>query len=251
MKTLPKGFKVLNLMINKEDLLNNVKLWKIRISRQQAKQIIGNPLRLILLKKGLAHSFFKEYMWLCPINNDKLNNEIIKNILKEFSFRQEKIESEVIKSLTEVNVWYPLGIVLIRDALSYSLMKLKNNDLVIFALKREVYLKKFISSGIYSGVTIGISLNRIFRINGNICICPTLVYECFDSSYRRVEDPRERSKHLSLVSKITSKEYEQRMNTLIKRISPLVVHLSNKRLIFNEWQYKLLKRGETTLEEWL
>lgn len=239
-------------MVNTGDTLTNVKVWKIKAVRQWIKPDLKFSLRSFLVEKGIAHSFFKEFMWLCPVDGSELEEEMINKLSKSILTRYEGIEINTIEKLTEVGIWHSLGIVLIRDALRYSLIeKFMDNRSVIVTPKREVYSKEFIWSGKFFGVVAGISLNKIFRMNDNVCICPLLIYECFDSMYRRVEDSKSRSRCISAISRIALRDYEYQMAILMKKILPLTVHLSNRKLYFNEWRYRILKKGEITLERWL
>jgi hypothetical protein len=239
-------------MINEGDLLTNVELWKIKTTKELVKPNLKSSLRSFLLKNGLAHSFFKGFIWLCSVNGNKLENEMINKLSKEVFLRYGESSIENVSDLTNANVWHHLGVVLVRDALQYSLYsKFKNDERIIVMPYREIYKKEFITSGVLAGVIVGISFNRIFRIDGNVCICPTLVYDYCDSFYQKVKDPKERTKYISMVSKITSEEYEKRMNEFMKSILPLTIYLSDKKLFFNNWQYKLLKKGEISLERWL
>jgi hypothetical protein len=252
--------KIINLMVNKGDKLINVDIWKIKGTRQSLKQEfnIKHSLRRFLINEGFAHSFFKEFIWLCPLNDDKVGEveEIPKMIFSNQNVRKIEVESV---NLTDPDLWYNLGVVLLRDAVRYSLLTKLNNDKLrdkfIVTLKREVYKKEFIKSWFSTGVVVGVSFNRIFRMDGNICICPLLVYDCCYSNFQRIEDRKERVKYISRVSsQITPKEYEQRMNNIMNDILPITINLSNKRLIFDDWQYQLVekrKEKQLTLEMWV
>ena len=224
-----------------------------RIVQQLKPDFSSRSLHSIFLKKGLAHAFFGKHLWLCPVDGRKSEEVTIDEVLKEFFQQHGKPEIETIENLTINDVWYPVGIVLMRDAIRFSLIKkFKDDDSILLTPKREVYEKKFIKAYQTAGALAGISLDRIFRVNGdNICICPILTYECFDGSYQRVEDPGMRSRCISRVSRVTSKEYERRMIEILNKILPLTVYLSNKRLFFDQWQYTMLRKGEVTLEKWL
>ena len=90
------------------------------------------------------------------------------------------------------------------------------------------------------------------RINGNICVCIKLTYECYDGLFRRVDDPSIRVRAISRVTKITSDEYLARMSSIMQKILPLNVFISNKRILFNKWN-RIIEKGvvRETLLRWL
>lgn len=226
----------LNLMINKGDKLTNVALWRVIGTRNQVKV---EDTRRILLKEGFAHVFYEKYLWLAPLK--EIEESKIESIVQRlFGEKREIIEIEI-DNLVDNEHWFSKGIVLIRDALQYALRQkfAGNKDFRVFS-RRRIFKNKFVISGMSSGVVVGISLDRIMRIDtNNICICPVVEYECIDNFEKVVEDRFERSKFISRVSNINSKSYRVILNQLIENINPLSVNFSNKKLYFNEWGYKI------------
>lgn len=64
---------VLNLMINKGDKLSNTRVWKIKATKNLLRKVSRKLLHSYLLEKGFANSFFKGYIWLCPLSNNEIN----------------------------------------------------------------------------------------------------------------------------------------------------------------------------------
>jgi hypothetical protein len=243
---------------NEGDTLNSIQTWKIKIRRQDVKpDPQGRTLRARLLGKGIAHSFYKEYLWALPINERKVGELNLIEIISENFLRWGEEEVQEINNFTSDELWYPVGIVLLRDAIRYALwVKLKDQkDFVIH--KREVYDKRrILYSGVYTYVILGVSFDKILRMDyDNVCLCPEIVYECYDSLNRLVEDRFERQKNILLASRCSSKVYCERLELMIKNIFPLELHLSNKTLKFNSLYCEISGRKEkikqTGLEEWL
>jgi len=248
-----------NLMINNGDLLEDVEIWRIETRAQHVKLKSPRFLRPELLKIGLAHAFFEEFLWLCSVSGKNIDESIVENLANEYFKQHENIDTATI-TLTSDNFWLNIGIVLVRDAIQYALYnKFKDDKNFIVKPKRKVYKLEFVYSGLYAGAVRGISLNRIFRIgSGNICIAPIIIYECFDNFYRRIENPSERSRYISRASRIPPAKYERIVENLISRVTPLTVYLSDRKLLFKEWKYRVQDIDETgkrvhkqaTLEKW-
>jgi hypothetical protein len=242
---------------NEGDTLNSIQTWKVKIRRQDIKpDPHGRTLRARLLDKGIAHSFYKEYLWTIPINGRKVDELNLREVISE-NFLRWGEEVQEINNFTSDELWYPVSIVLLRDAIRYALWaKLKDQkDFIIH--KREVYNKRqIVHSGIYTYVILGVSFDKILRMDhDNICLCPEIVYECYDSFNMLVEDRFERQKNILLASRCPSKVYCERLESMIKNIFPLEIHLSNKTLKFNRLYYEITEKREkmkqTGLEEWL
>jgi len=242
-------------MVNKGEKLMNVILWRVIGTRNQVKV---NNIRKFLLKEGFAHVFYERYLWLAPLK--EIENNEIENITKRIFSMNKEVEEIEIDNLVDDENWFSKGIVLIRDALQYALrQKFANNkDFRVFS-RRRVFKNEFVLSGMSSGVLVGISLDRILRVDDdNICICPIIEYECIDSLGMVVEDRFERSRFISRVSKVNTKRYKGVLSQLIEHINPLSVKFSNKKLHFDEWRYKIERttekreKGEqASLERWL
>jgi len=246
------------MAVNEGDTLSSIQAWKVRMMRQDIRlDPKGRTLRTRLLDKGIAHSFYEKYLWAMPVNGRKVSELNLREIISENFLKWEKEEVQEINNFTSDELWYPVSIVLLRDAVRYALWaKLKDQkDFIIH--KREVYDKRQIAySGIYTYVISGVSFDKILRMDhDNVCLCPDIVYECYDSLNRRVEDRFERQKSILLASRCTLKVYCERLESMIKNIFPLEIYLSNKTLKFNSIYYKIIKGPEKMkqmrLEKWL
>jgi hypothetical protein len=243
---------------NEGDTLSSIQAWKVRITRQDIRpDPKGRTLRARLLDKGIAHSFYEEYLWAMPVNGHKVSELNLREIISENFSKWEKEEVQEINNFTSDKLWYPVSIVLLRDAIRYALwMKLKDQKNFIIH-KREVYDKKqIVYSGAYIYVILGVSFEKILRMDhDNVCLCPEIVYECYDSLNRRVKDRLERQKNILLASKCNSKLYCERLELMIRNIFPLEIHLSNKTLKFNFIYYGIIEEEEKMkqmrLEKWL
>jgi hypothetical protein len=243
---------------NEGDTLDSIQTWKVKIRRQDVKpDPQGRTLRARLLDKGIAHSFYEEYLWAIPVNGRKVDELNLRETISENFLRWREEEVQEINNFTSDELWYPVSIVLLRDAIRYALWtKLKDQkNFIIY--KREVYDKKrIIYSGTYTYVILGVSFEKILRMgHDNICLCPEIVYECYDSSNKRVEYHFERQKNILLASRCNLKVYCERLDLMIKNIFPLEIHLSNKTLKFNSIYYEIIneqeKMEQMRLEEWL
>ncbi|WP_456329493.1 hypothetical protein [Archaeoglobus sp.] len=234
-----------NLMLNEGDLLEDTELWRVKTTRQNLK-VSSKEFRRVLLKNGIGHAFFKEFLWLCPVNGVDVDEEKVEQTVKSYFTRFDEISVST-TTLTSDEVWLDIGIVLLRDALSYALRnKLKDYRDVILAPKRKFYSSNFVTSNMYAGVIIGLSLDKIFRVNsGNVAIAPNVVYECVDSQYKVVEDNQTRLKLISRISKRSTKAHERIVEGLFSRISPLRVYVSDRELLFQRWKYTLKSRERT------
>jgi hypothetical protein len=246
------------MAVNEGDTLSSVQAWKVRMTRQDIKSDQNRrTLRARLLDKGVAHSFYKGYLWAMPINGRKVSELNLREIISENFSKWEKEEVQEVNNFTSDELWYPVSVVLLRDAIHYALrIKLKDQkDVIIY--NREVYDKKqIVHSGTYIYVILGVSFEKILRIDDdNICLCPELVYECYDSLNRRVEDRFERQKNILLASRCNPKVYCERLDLMIKNIFPLEIHLSDKTLKFNSIYYEIIVEEKMEkmegLEKWL
>jgi hypothetical protein len=246
------------MAVNEGDTLSSVQAWKVRMTRQDIKSDQNRrTLRARLLDKGVAHSFYKGYLWAMPINGRKVSELNLREIISENFSKWEKEEVQEVNNFTSDELWYPVSVVLLRDAIHYALrIKLKDQkDVIIY--NREVYDKKqIVHSGTYIYVILGVSFEKILRIDDdNICLCPELVYECYDSLNRRVEDRFERQKNILLASRCNPKVYCGRLDLMIKNIFPLEIHLSDKTLKFNSIYYEIIVEEKMEkmegLEKWL
>jgi hypothetical protein len=232
---------------NEGDTLNSIQAWKVKMRRQDVKpDPYGRTLRHRLLDKGIAHSFYKEYLWAMPINGRKVDELNLREVISENFLRWGKEEVQEINNFTSDELWYPVSIVLLRDAIQYALCtKLKGQkDFIIH--KGKVYDKRqIIHSGTYTYVILGVSFDIILRMDhDNICLCPKIVYECYDSFNKLVEDRFERQKGILLASRCSSKVYCERLELMIRNIFPLKVYLSNKTLKFNRIYYEITGEKE-------
>jgi hypothetical protein len=242
---------------NEGDKLDSLQIWKVRMRRQDVKpDPHGRTLRARLLDKGIAHSFYKEYLWAIPVNGRKVDELNLSEVISENFLKWVGEEVQEINNFTSDELWYPVSIVLLRDAIRYTLrVKLKDQkDFIIH--KREVYNKKqIVRSDTYTYVILGVSFDKILRMDDdNVCLCPELVYECYDSLGGVVEDHFERQKNILLASRCSSKTYFERLELMIKNIFTLEPHLSNRTLKFNSIYIQISgkeKIKQTRLEEWL
>jgi len=246
------------MAVNEGDTLSSIQAWKVAVTRKDVKPDPSErTLRARLLDKGIAHSFYKEFLWAIPVNGRKIDELDLSGILSENFSRWGVVETYEINEFTSDKWWYPVSIVLLRDAIRYALWtKLKDSKNFIIR-KREVYDKRqIVYSGTFTYVISGVSFEKILRMDhDNICLCPEIVYECYDSLNRLVEDRFERQKNILLASRCSSKVYCERLELMIKNIFPLELHLSNKTLKFNSLYCEISGRKEkikqTGLEEWL
>jgi hypothetical protein len=245
------------MAVNEGDTLSSIQAWKVAVTRKDVKPDPSErTLRARLLDKGIAHSFYKEFLWAMPVNGRKIDELDLSGILSENFSRWGVVETHEINEFTSDKWWYPVSIVLLRDAIRYALWtKLKDSKNFIIR-KREVYDKRqIVYSGTFTYVISGVSFEKILRMDhDNVCLCPEVVYECYELSNKRVEDRFERQKSISLASRCTSKDYCERLESVIKNIFPLEVFLSNKTLKFNSIYYEVIKESEkmkqTRLEKW-
>jgi len=244
-------------MLNEGDLLEDVILWRIETVRQNLK-VSSESFRKELLRRGLGHAFFQKFLWLCSVNNEDVEKEEIQQIAEEYFKIFDKIDVTTI-TLTSDEFWLDVGIVLVRDALTYALSnKLRGRKDIILMPKRRFYSSKFLASGMYAGVIVGISLDKILRVNlSNIGIVPSVNYECVDHKYKIVEDPQTRLRLISRVSKGSSKKCEEIIENLLSKVFPLDVYLSDRKLLFKEWKFTIKAQEskerdmkQVTLEEW-
>jgi hypothetical protein len=88
--------RAVNLMVNKGDRPINVDIWKIKRTGRSLKQELNikHLLRRSLINEGFTCSFFKEFIWLCPLNDNKI--EEMEKIPKRIFSNQNvgKIEVE-------------------------------------------------------------------------------------------------------------------------------------------------------------
>ncbi len=247
----------INLMLNEGDLLEDVILWRIETVRQNLK-VSSERFRKELLRRGLGHAFFQKFLWLCSVSKEDVEKKEIMQIAKEYFKRFDEIDVTT-TTLTSDELWLDVGIVLVRDALSYTLRtKLRGHKDIILMPKRRFYSSKFITSGMYTGVIVGISLDKILRVNlSNIGIVPSVDYECVDYEYKIVKDPQTRSKLISRVSKGSSKKYEEIIEDLLGKVFPLDVYLSDRKLLFKGWKFTIKSEErkerdvkQVSLEEW-
>lgn len=247
--------KFMNLAINTGDTLETIPVLKVRTTRQNAKPDPNQrSIRARLLDSGIAHSFFEEFLWIVPVDGRKIDEIDLDETISKYFTKWGDVQVEEIGNFTDDALWYPLGLVMLRDAVRYALwMKFrKNNNIVIY--KREVYDKsQIIHSGTFVYAVLGISLERILRVGeNNICICPQIVYGCYDSMNRPVEDPYEKQRNIVIASRCNSKEYSRRVDMMIGKTFPLNASLSNKTLSFKSWQHELIvkRKKQKGLEEW-
>ena len=239
----------INLMLNEGDLLEDTVLWKIKTTRQNLK-INSKDFRRVLLRNGIGHTFFKGFLWLCPVDGTEVDEEKIRQTVEGYFERFGEINIAT-ATLTSDELWLDVGVVLLRDALSYALQnKLKNYKDIILMQKRRFYSLNFVVSNMYAGVIVGLSLDKIFRVDsGNVAIAPNVVYECVDFQYKVVEDNQTRLKLLSRVSKRSTRGHERIIEGLFNRISPLEVYVSDRELLFRRWKHTLEDQEEETKEE--
>jgi len=240
-------------MVNEGDSLVNVKILALRAKRQEIRRKWNaKSLRNYLVNQGIAHAFHGNFMWICPVDGRAVENLDVNNLMQEVFGASKSVVIRYL-DLTSDEVWNPIGIILLRDALRYALIsKVKSSSSLLVTPRCEVYEKNFIQAWRTIGVIAGVDLSRIVRINGNICVCIKLTYECYDGLFRRVDDPSIRVRAISRVTKITSDEYLARMSSIMQKILPLNVFISNKRILFNKWN-RIIEKGvvRETLLRWL
>lgn len=230
------GKFLLTIAINEGDKLNSLQVWKVRMTRQDIKSDFKRKkLRECLLDKGIAHSFYKEYLWATPINGCKADELNLKEMVSDYFLKWEKGQIQVINNFTSDELWYPVSIVLLKDAIHYALhLKLKGQKNFIINGNRVYNKVQIVDSKSYTYTILGISFEKILRWDDdNVCLSPNIVYECYDSLNRRVEDRFIRQRNIfSVTIGCDSRLYSERLNSIIKNIFPLEVYLSNKTLKF-------------------
>ena len=181
----------MNISVNVGDSLNSIPIWRVKTTRQQIKpDPQGRSLRTRFLKEGLGHSFYEGFLWVVTINGKSINEvDLIRLVSKNFmKLGESKIEE--IENFTSDKLWYPVSLVLLRDALRYSLKeKIKNKKDFDINLRTVYDRSNIVYTGRIFYVALGVSFEKIFRINHNVAISPELDYECYDTLNRRVEDP--------------------------------------------------------------
>jgi|YelNatPaOPRAMG01_1025707.scaffolds.fasta_scaffold14665_2 hypothetical protein len=247
----------MNLAINGGDILNSIPIWKIETTRQYLKQILnGKTLRMHLLDKGIAHSFYKGFLWIIPINGKETDELDLKGISENFlKWGKEQICEFNNNEFFSEEFWYPLGIVILRDAISYALRaKLKDERNLIINVRNVYDKKQIIYERGYSYVILGLSLNKILRIKhlnlNNVCICPEIVYECYNLT-SIVRDRFERQRNILVASRCNSREYYRRLSLMIGKVFPLDVKLANKTLKFNSAFYTIPMKEDRIRQEGL
>ncbi len=245
------------LAINQGDTLNSIPVWKVKMTRQDVKQDpSGKTLRARLLDKGIAHSFYENFLWIVPIDGKKIEELNLKEVISDNFLKWNEERLQIVEDFTSDLLWYPVSIVLLRDAIRYALrIKLKDQKNLVID-KLSIYDKnQIIHSGTFTYVVLGISLEKILRINvNNVCICPELVYECYELKNRPVIDPFERQRNIIRASRCDSKEYCRRLDLMSKTVFPLKVNLSNKTLMFKFIYHELIREEKKIeqkgLEQW-
>jgi hypothetical protein len=239
------GKFLLTIAVNEGDKLNSLQVWKVKMTRQDIKSDFkGKKLRKCLLDKGIAHSFYKEYLWVAPINGCKVDELNLKEMISDYFLKWEKERIQVINNFTSDELWYPVSIILLKDAIHYALrLKLKDQKNFIINGNRVYNRIQIVDRKSYTYTILGISLEKILRWDDdNVCLCPNIVYECYDSLNRRVEDRSIRQRNIfSATFRCNSKLYSERLNSIIKNIFPLEVYLSNKTLKFIYPYYEINK----------
>lgn len=239
------GKFLLTIAINEGDKLNSLQVWKVKMTRQDIKSDFKRKkLREHLLDKGIAHSFYKEYLWATPINGCKLDKLNLKEMISDYFSKWGKEQIQVINNFTSDELWYPVSIILLKDAIHYALrLKLKDQKNFIINGNRVYNRVQIVDRKSYTYTILGISLEKIFRWDDdNVCLCPNIVYECYDSLNRRIEDRLIRQRNIfSATFRCNSKLYSERLNSIIKNIFPLEVYLSNKTLKFIYPYYEINK----------
>jgi hypothetical protein len=239
------GKFLLTIAINEGDKLNSLQAWKVRMTRQDIKSDFkGKKLREYLLDKGIAHSFYKEYLWAAPINGCMVDELNLKEMVSDYFLKWEKEQIQVINNFTSDELWYPVSIVLLKDAIHYALrLKLKGQKNFIINGNKVYNRIHIVGRKSYTYTILGISLEKILRLDDdNVCLCPNIVYECYDSLNRRVEDRFIRQRNIfSATSQCNSKLYSEMLDSIIKNVFPLEVHLSNKTLKFIYPYYEIDK----------
>lgn len=250
----------MNLTVNEGDALNSVPFLRMKVTRQDLKgNLNGKILRKHLLSKGIAHSFYKGFLWAAPVDGKSIYELDLKEVSENFlRWGEVKIQELSEYDLFSDEYWFSLSIVILRDAVSYALYnKLKEEPDLITRIRNVYDKKQIIYSGQYSYVILGLSLNKILRFerlkNYNICICPEIVYECYGLTNRIVEDRFEKQINILKAARCNSKEYYRRLSLIAEKIFPLKVILSNKTLKFYSINYPIekekLKLGG--LRQWL
>jgi hypothetical protein len=246
-----------NLARNDGDELESVKLWKARLAREDVIEQDDLSLRDRLLSVGIGHSFFEGYMWMVPVDGRTIDEVDLNQAVSRNFRRWEQPEVAIVENLTSDEIWFQLGLVLLRDAIRYALKEKGRQNRNLIIRKLTVFDKtQVITSGTYSQVVAGLTLSRIFRINGNnVALAPHLIYECFDTLYKRVDDEFERHRYMTPAARCNAMEWLRRLEKVARNVFPLTVKLSDKTLIFKSHYAPLQikevgEKEEVTLEKW-
>lgn len=256
---MKKTLSTLNLILNKRDRLEEIEMWRVKAVRQDLKVGINSKaFRNYLLLKGMGHSFYQGFLWLLPLNKQELNEDEVKRILSS-QFRDfGEIQFLEFPNFDVEEVWLSVGVVLLRDALRFSLYtKFKERKNIMVRKLRVYNTKEILRSWTIVYAILGISLSKIILVDkSNIGILPFLTYELYDNFDQRVEDKYERQKYLTMASNCDYEEFTNRLNRMVNLVFPLTVYFSNKTLTFSRSFYKLTppkKKGKivTGLDRWL
>lgn len=256
---MEKAIPPLNLMLNKGDKLEKIEIWRVKAVRQDFKKGINSrAFRNFLLSRKIGHSFYQSFLWLIPLGKQRLDEDKIREILSLQFKNFGEIRSLEIPNFNTEDIWLNVGVVLLRDALRFTLYeKFKNREDVVVRKLRVYNKREVVGSWTFTYAILGVSLSRIVPVDeDNVGILLFLVYELYDNFDQRVEDRYERQRYLTMASSCDYGEYIRRLNKMVNLIFPLTVHFSNKTLIFDKSFYQLAslkeeKKEMTRLDKWL
>lgn len=221
------GSRYVNILLNKGDAPYDVEVFRFKVSRQSVGTS-SKMFREALLSSGFGHSFWKDWLWVVPVNG-RPTSAIGNLSIPKFGINLTGAELYNVKTFDDDYFWQSVGIVLLRDAIRYSLWNRLRGHTNIRLMGLKFYdLNSVISSGMTVYVVTGISLGNIVRVNSNIAISPMLELELLDTSHERVEDQSLRAKYLTSARSRVMVNYKQLFDKMLDNVLPLEVSFSNK-----------------------
>lgn len=248
----------MTLLVNNGDVLERVPILKVKAVRQDLKEGISSHIfREHLLANGLAHSFFRGFLWVVPVNGKQDKEEILEDIIASYFRKKLEIMSDEIRDLNDDHLWLQVVLVLLRDALRYALHNKFKKHASVIVRGLQVFDKSQVIQVDASFYTvIGVSLARILPVDvNNIGLSPLLVYDVYCLN-QRVTDKYERQRCITKSSRCPIDEYLRRLNYIVNKVFPLIINFSNKTLIFKlPYYYNIIREGgedrQRRLKEWL
>jgi len=245
------------MLLNVGDTLEDINVYVVEAVRQDFKEGVSSKLfRERLLSEGIGHSFFRGYLWLISLDGNLLTEERVHNVLSELLSKFGNIRQDVISSFNDMDLWLNIGVVLLRDAIRYSLNSKFKNRRDIVARKLHVFNKREIVGSwkeVYA--VLGISLSKIILVDeNNVGIFFTLRYELYNFLNMRENNDYLRKRYLTKAAFCTFREFLNRTNKMVKLVTPLTVYFSNRKLNFIKYSDALhtLKGNKSMdLSRWL